>query len=185
MSSCCLHLSLHQCFLFGVMTFLFSYPSLPWKTHSSSKTDFKFHLCLEIYLTLLGDFPSPLLLFFASIRLGWFTGRGNGNPLQYSCLKNPMDRGVQWATVHGVTKSRTRLSDFTFTITTNALILTLSHRITTIISYLDFLLPTSNPFTFPSTFSTLQSRVLFLKHSPVTSIPTSKFSQILLPQNKI
>ena len=92
-----------------------------------------------------------------------------------------------WATVHGITKSRTRLRDFTFTftITTNALILTLSHRITTIISYLDFLLPTSNPFTFPSTLSTLQSRVFFLKHSPVTSIPTSKFSQILLPQNKI
>jgi len=81
-----------------------------------------------------------------------------------------MDGGAWQATVHGVTKSQTRLSDFTFTftITTNALILTLSHRITTIISYLDFLLPTSNPFTFPSTFSTLQSRVLFLKHSPVT-----------------
>ena len=42
-------------------------------------------------------------------------GEGNGNPLQYSCLKNPMDRGAWWATVHGVTKSRTRLSDFTFT----------------------------------------------------------------------
>ena len=42
-------------------------------------------------------------------------GEGNGNPLQYSCLENPMDGGAWWATVHGVAKSRTRLSDFTFT----------------------------------------------------------------------
>ena len=40
-------------------------------------------------------------------------GEGNGNPLQYSCLENPMDRGAWQATVHRVTKSRTRLSDFT------------------------------------------------------------------------
>ena len=40
-------------------------------------------------------------------------GEENGNPLQYSCLENPMDRGAWWATVHGVAKSRTRLSDFT------------------------------------------------------------------------
>jgi len=39
-------------------------------------------------------------------------GEGNGNPLQYSCLENPMDRGSWWATVHGVAKSRTRLSNF-------------------------------------------------------------------------
>ena len=38
-------------------------------------------------------------------------GEGNGNPLQYSCLGNPMDGGAWWATVHGVTKSQTRLSD--------------------------------------------------------------------------
>ena len=38
-------------------------------------------------------------------------GEGNGYPLQYSCLENPMDRGAQWAIVHGVTKSWTRLSD--------------------------------------------------------------------------
>ena len=38
-------------------------------------------------------------------------GGGNGNPLQYSCLGNPMDRGAWRATVHGVTKSQTRLSD--------------------------------------------------------------------------
>ena len=41
----------------------------------------------------------------------------NGNPLQYSCLENPMDGGAWWATLHGVAKSRTRLSDFTFTLT--------------------------------------------------------------------
>ena len=44
-------------------------------------------------------------------------GEGNGNPLQYSCLENPMDGGTWWAIVHGVTKSWTRLSDFTFTFT--------------------------------------------------------------------
>ena len=38
-------------------------------------------------------------------------GEGNGNPLQYSCLENPTDRGAQQATVDGVTKSRTRLRD--------------------------------------------------------------------------
>ena len=42
-------------------------------------------------------------------------GEGNGTPLQYSCLENPMDGGAWWAAVHGVAKSWTRLSDFTFT----------------------------------------------------------------------
>ena len=42
-------------------------------------------------------------------------GEGNGNPLQYSCLKNPMDRRALQATVHSVAKSQTRLSNFTFT----------------------------------------------------------------------
>ena len=42
-------------------------------------------------------------------------GEGNGTPLQYSCLENPMDGGAWWAAVHGVAKSRRRLSDFTFT----------------------------------------------------------------------
>ena len=42
-------------------------------------------------------------------------GEGDGTPLQYSCLENPMDGGAWWAAVHGVEKSRTRLSDFTFT----------------------------------------------------------------------
>ena len=41
-------------------------------------------------------------------------GEGNGNPLQYSCLENPMDGRAWWATVHGVAKSQTRLNDFTY-----------------------------------------------------------------------
>ena len=50
-----------------------------------------------------------------------YTGEGNGNPLQYSCLENPMDGGAWWAAVHGVAKSRTRLSNFTFTFHFHAL----------------------------------------------------------------
>ena len=48
-------------------------------------------------------------------------GEGNGTPLQYSCLENPMDGGAWKAAVHGVAKSRTRLSDFTFTFHFHAL----------------------------------------------------------------
>ena len=48
--------------------------------------------------------------------LGRSPGEGNGNPLQYSCLENPMDGGAWWATVHGVAKSWTQLSNFTLTI---------------------------------------------------------------------
>ena len=48
-------------------------------------------------------------------------GEANSTPLQYSCLASPMDGGVWWAAVHGVTKSRTRLSDFTFTFHSHAL----------------------------------------------------------------
>ena len=59
---------------------------------------------------------SPLYKGIA-IRLG----EGNGTPLQYSCLENPMDREVWWAAVYGVAKSQTRLSDFTFTFHFHAL----------------------------------------------------------------
>ena len=51
--------------------------------------------------------------------LGRSPGEGNGNPFQYSCLENPMDGGARWATVHRVTKSWTRLSNFTLRYDTN------------------------------------------------------------------
>ena len=49
------------------------------------------------------------------------SGDGHGTPLQYSCLENPMDRGAWWAAVLGIAKSRTQLSDFTFTFHLHAL----------------------------------------------------------------
>ena len=52
---------------------------------------------------------------------GITSGEGNGTPLQYFCLENPVDGGAWWAAVHGVTNSRTRLSDFTFTFHFHAL----------------------------------------------------------------
>ena len=48
-------------------------------------------------------------------------GEGNGTPLQYSCLENPMDGGAWWAAVHGVAKSQARPSNFTFTFHFHAL----------------------------------------------------------------
>ena len=48
-------------------------------------------------------------------------GEGNGNPLQYYCLKNPMDGGAWWAAVREITKSQTGMSDFTFTFHFHAL----------------------------------------------------------------
>ena len=62
----------------------------------------------------------------ATYRHQWASARldsieGNGNPLQYSCLENPMDAGAWWAAVHGVVKSRTQRSDFPFTFQFHAL----------------------------------------------------------------
>ena len=53
--------------------------------------------------------------------LGFRRISGNGTPLQYSCLENPMDGGAWWAAAHGVAKSRAGLSDFTFTFHFHAL----------------------------------------------------------------
>ena len=50
-----------------------------------------------------------------------YSGEGNGTPLQYSCLENPMGRGAWKAAVHGAAEGRTRLSDFTFTFHFHAL----------------------------------------------------------------
>ena len=71
---------------------------------------------LTYCLTYTSFFLTLVSFFFF-----FFFGEGNGTPLQYSCLENPMDGGAWWAAVHRVAKSRTRLSDFTFTFHFHAL----------------------------------------------------------------
>ena len=61
------------------------------------------------------------LVLGTSVNHGHKEQRSNGTPLQHSCLENPMDGGAWWATVHGVAKSRTGQSDFTFTFHFHAL----------------------------------------------------------------
>ena len=74
-------------------------------------------------------------------------GEGNGTPLQYSCLENPMERGAWWAAVHGVVKIRTQLSDFTFTFHFHAL----EKEMTTHSSVLAWRIPgTGEPGRLPS-----------------------------------
>ena len=58
---------------------------------------------------------------FFSVSVALSTGKGNGTPLQYSCLENPMDGGAWKAAVQGVAEGLTRLSDFTFTFHFHAL----------------------------------------------------------------
>ena len=77
-------------------------------------------------------------------------GEGNGTPLQYSCLENPMDGGAWKAAVHGVAEGLTRLSDFTFTFHSHAL----EKEMATHSSILAWRIPgTGEPSGLPSTGS--------------------------------
>ena len=88
------------------------------KKNYNEKASVKEGLCVCAYnhFAVRLKYCKPTLLINLRILPG--PGRspreGNGNPLQYSCLENPMDGGAWWATAHRVAKSRTRLSDFTF-----------------------------------------------------------------------
>ena len=74
-------------------------------------------------------------------------GEGDGTPLQYSCLENPMDEGAWKAAVHGVAKSQARLGDFTFTFHFHAL----EKEIATYFSVLAWRIPgTGEPGRLPS-----------------------------------
>ena len=97
-----------------------------------------------------------------SLVVQWLSGEGNGTPLQYSYLENPMDRGAWWATVHGVVKSRTRLSDFTFTFHSHAL----EKEMVTHSSVLAWRIPgTGEPGGLPSTGLHSQTRLKRLSSS--------------------
>ena len=79
-------------------------PPSSWSAGFANKVTISCPTCLSIYWSVM-----------------WQAGEGNGTPLQYSCLENPMDGGAWQTAVHGVSKSQTRLSDFTFTFHFHAL----------------------------------------------------------------
>ena len=91
--------------------FMFDQREINHPSYSMWKSTIQKFLCSPVVRTL----------HFDCWGLGFDPWSGNGTPLQYSCLENPMDGGAWWAAVHGVTKSRTRLSDFTFTFHFHAL----------------------------------------------------------------
>ena len=107
---------------------------LPYHTHPTIKeTRFQiwgrwsFRTLVYHLLGLINFWIKSLFLIFTPhLLIDWpvlqhAVGEGNGTPLQYSCLDNPRDGGARWAAVRGVAKTRTRLSDFTFTFHFHAL----------------------------------------------------------------
>ena len=86
-----------------------------------SPKDCSMYLCLFCCLTyrvIIIIFLNSIYIYTLAYCIG---GEGNGTPIQYSCLENPIDRGAWYAAVHGVAKSRTQLSDLTLTFHFNAL----------------------------------------------------------------
>ena len=78
-------------------------------THTHTHTGFPTGTVVKNLPANEGDARDVGLIF----GLGWFPGLGNSSPLQHSCIENSTDRRSWWATVHGVTKSQTWLSDWT------------------------------------------------------------------------
>ena len=86
-------------------------------THTQTHPTYSLVLSPFIWRTLRFSvffFPLDIHLGVELLDYKVVPGGCNGTPLQYSCLENPMDRGAWWAAVHGVAKSRTQLSNFTF-----------------------------------------------------------------------
>ena len=102
---------------------------------------------------------------------------GNGTLLQYSCLENPMDGGAWWATVHGVAKSQTRLSDFTFTFQFHAL----EKEMATHSSALAWRIPGTRGAWWAAVYGVAQSRTRLKRLSSSSrTLPTScKQSQLM------
>ena len=118
-------------------------------------------------------------------------GEGNGTPLQYSCLENPMDGGAWWAAVHRVAKSQTRLSDFTFPFHFHAL----EKEMATHSSVVAWRIPgTGEPGGLPSMGSHRVGRDwsdlaalrlnLYLPHGPVYPFMVLYHSELNSPEDK-
>ena len=110
-------------FFFGKdSSFLLNGLGTRWKSIDCKSEDLFLDSQFYSIALFVYSYDSILCLYYCSFVVSFDNKReGNGTPLQYSCLENPMDGGAWWAAVHGVAKSRTRLSDFTFTFYFHAL----------------------------------------------------------------
>ena len=95
-------------------------PSFPFLIYSTNPGSGNVNLCTWVHIN---DFPGGPDGKVSAYNVGdlssiprseRFPGEGNSNPLQYSCLENPIDAGAWKTAVHGVAKSQTQLNDFTF-----------------------------------------------------------------------
>ena len=99
----------------------------PERSSCSARTQWLRGMCSLLQPGTKPTFPALAVRFLTagppgnSPSLAYSNGGGNGTPLQCSCLENPMDGGAWWAAVHGVARSRARLSDFSFTFHFHAL----------------------------------------------------------------
>ena len=114
----------YSCSCLLVFHFLFFVLFVSHLIFSPSAWHFKWLYYILISTSCL-LYLKPYVSKFCILKCFWFPrlalGEGNGTPLQYSCLENPMDGGAWNAEVHGVAEGRTRLSDFTFTFHFHAL----------------------------------------------------------------
>ena len=74
-------------------------------------SDIIFSKEIDLVAQMVKNLPAMQETWVRSLGCEDSSGEGNGNPLQYSCVENSMDRKAWWATVHGVSKSQTQLSD--------------------------------------------------------------------------
>ena len=109
---CCCHTDIWCCHFSSVLPILSCY-SFDWIISSDLLLSYLYLFWASLVAQRLKRLPAVWETWVQP--LGWedSPGERNGNPLQYSCLENPMDGGAWRATVHGVAKSRTRLSDWT------------------------------------------------------------------------
>ena len=129
----------YDCFLFAQVANFCSFPSSIIESENESEftqscptlcdsmdcspPGFSIHgviQAIEGLLVSIWDILNVINHLF-KIKYFYLYGEGNGTPLQYSCLENPMDGEAWWVAVHGVAEGRTRLSDFTFTFYFHAL----------------------------------------------------------------
>ena len=102
----------------GKSNIIFTSETYVWQIQILKPNVLKVSVSSEKPLTFI---KSPSGIYYHISSCSSILGEGNGTPLQYSCLENSMDGGAWEAEVHGVTRSRTRLSDFTFTFHFDAL----------------------------------------------------------------